>query len=1259
MTIHTWLEDRIRCTHPVKNVKILMHEKQPPPIIQNDRAARPPASAVLNQQGHFQWSYARRRNQIRPRHPHPPQSILKGSPLERLDDDPRTLAEAFEHTVRRYPDRKLHYKSLPGEERTSSYAQLWHEADRMLGELTRLGLAPGDAVILQVERIDLFVPLFWACVLGGFMPAPLKPALHLPPEHAERSKLEQVWRLLEQPLIISDDPLAAAARNTGIDWNILSPEELLPHEPAANRHSAEPGDHALYLFTSGTTGTPKCICYRHSHVLSNIFGIRQHLGLTTDEVTLNWMPLYHAGGLLTNHILGVVIGSEQVLGSVDRFLASPVSWLDDMEQHRVTFTWSPNFGYSQINQLGDDLDIGGRDLSSVRTILNVGQPISVETAQAFLRRLSPCGLSQASIVPAYGMTEFSGSLCFNRAFDPSSSAGVHYVHKESLTGELAFAHAGVSRDSVAFAEIGTVIPGVTLRIVDQDEEVLPEGCVGRIQLQGETIIDGYYKNESATRDAFNADGWFETGDLGFMRDGKLTLTGREKDVLIVNAKNVYNFEVESAMAQAYGIDPAYTAAAGLPGGEEGNDQLVLFFSPMDDDMELTLLMIQELRGIISRQFGVNPRYIIPVSKEKFPRTPTGKVQRRQLVDELLEGHFDELVDTIDSLLEYRLQQHRLLGEPGLALMAAADSEHRQPEPAIDITDGQGIVAIYYSSEDKRCTESALYVTARNGLKELQASPGRIEVYRQPTDAEKDEASREAAGFLLECYRKLLGVSHVSERDDFFQLGGDSLRMSKLLSMIASRYQIAVSPRQFFHNASVAGLLQAMKQAERVDTGTAITAQAREGSRLPLTLKQKSQWILHMIAPGSPFYTHTFSISFDGVFHLEKLRDSLRQLIERHEALRVRFGIMDGEPYQYIIKPYTPDLQMIDMSGWNEADRIRKRKEWIRREANTRFDLLNELCLRLSLIVGGEQEHTLVVSMHHIMSDGWSVEVFVRELMDIYEGEKSGGSRPAFRQVSYSDYVIWQASLEQDPSSRLWTLADYWQRTLAEPLPVLQIQPDLPPPETRSYAGNTIERIVDSRLTSLALDQAGRSGVTLFMLLLAIYSYLMHRFTKHSTIPIGTVMANRERPEMERLIGFVANTVLLCVHISDDMTFDGLLEQVKDVVVEAYQHQEVPFEMVLPRLSPASAPGAAPGFQVMFTLQNEFTPHYQLQNAAAHLVIETGNTAKYDLILHVYEDTDFLRLRMEYNTDLYKEDTIERLLDFYITMLEGVVEHQAV
>ena len=302
----------------------------------------------------------------------------------------------------------------------------------------------------------------------------------------------------------------------------------------------------------------------HRNILARSAGTAQMNGFTADEVSLNWFPLDHVGGVVMFHLRDVYLGSRQIHAPTEMVLEEPLRWLDWIDRDRVTLTWAPNFAFGLINdrlgdQLGDPAEEVTRrrwDLSSLRFILNAGEAIVARTSRRFLELLAPQGLRGDANHPAWGMSETSSAVTYSELF--------------SL---------GTTADSEAFVEVGAPIPGSAIRIVDGEDRVVPEGTIGRLQVRGLSVTRGYYERPDLNRESFTADGWFKTGDLGRMRAGRLTITGREKDVIIIHGANYYSHEIESVVEEVAGVVVSFTAACAVRSPGRDTDELAIFSVP--------------------------------------------------------------------------------------------------------------------------------------------------------------------------------------------------------------------------------------------------------------------------------------------------------------------------------------------------------------------------------------------------------------------------------------------------------------------------------------------------------------------------------------------------------------------------------------------------------------------------------------------------------------------------------------------------------
>ncbi|XVQ85646.1 SDR family NAD(P)-dependent oxidoreductase [Microbispora siamensis] len=572
----------------------------------------------------------------------PPAEAYGGDPVP-VGDGPATLQEALRMAADLAPDKGTRYIRADGSEDFQSYRRLRADAQRLLGGLRRTGLRPGDAVLFQIGGNRAFVTAFWACVLGGFLPTPVGPAPGYEQDNAVTQKLRNAWELLGRPLILTDERLAGGVAKLPALWGedgvrTASVEELGEGGEDAEWHPATPGTPVVHLLTSGSTGTPKCVRHSSESILARTRATAAANGFGEHEVSLNWMPLDHVGGIVMYNVRDVVLRCEHVNAETEAFLAEPTRWLDWAHRHRVTNTWAPNFAFALVNQRAEAVRSGSWDLSALRHICNAGEAVVARTAERFMELLAPHGLPADAMRPCWGMSETSSGVTYSTLPRDDPEAGRLWADQDTLAGELRLVGPGTP-GAVGFTEVGPPIPGVRLRIVDHDDRTLPEDVVGRLQITGPTITTGYHRNDAANAESFTADGWFNTGDLAFLHEGRLTITGREKDLIIVRGANYLNYDIESVAEQVPGTEATYVAACARPGPD--TDELVVFFVPASDDPVEVRTTIAGITVRLAEEIGLRPDLVLPVARERFPKTASGKIQRSRLLTDLDQGAFDD------------------------------------------------------------------------------------------------------------------------------------------------------------------------------------------------------------------------------------------------------------------------------------------------------------------------------------------------------------------------------------------------------------------------------------------------------------------------------------------------------------------------------------------------------------------------------------------------------------------------------------------
>ncbi|MFE5029975.1 alpha/beta fold hydrolase [Streptomyces sp. NPDC056656] len=513
--------------------------------------------------------------------------------------------------------------------RFQPYPELVDEARRVLTGLRGLGLAPQDKVVLLLERPQEFLPAFWACLLGGFVPVPMAPLGGDPERWAVQ--LGHVNTLLDQPLIVTTESLAAELPPVeGLGVTPLS--SLYAAEPAGRLHQAAPDDTALLVLTSGSTGNSKAVRLTHANLLASMAGKNGYHRLGPDDVSLNWVSFDHVAALLECHLLPLSTGSTQLHVEAAVVLGEPLEFLRLISRHGVTMTFTPNFLLGLLNASADRLEeTGPVDLSRLRHIISGGEAVVRTTGETFLRLFAPHGLRPDALWPAFGMTETCAGSVYSRAF-PASDQG-----KE-------------------FANLGTPVEGLRLRVVDEHDQELGEGETGELQLTGPMITPGYYNNEQATQDAFTADGWFRSGDLGRLDEGRLTLVGRSKDSVIVNGVNYFSHEIETLLEQLDGVARSYVAAFPTRAPGSDTEQLVVAFHPeTEDGDELALYrVLSAVRSGVVMHWGFRPALILPLPKDAFPKTSLGKIQRALMRKKLEAGAYEQTTRSIADLVLRRL-----------------------------------------------------------------------------------------------------------------------------------------------------------------------------------------------------------------------------------------------------------------------------------------------------------------------------------------------------------------------------------------------------------------------------------------------------------------------------------------------------------------------------------------------------------------------------------------------------------------------------
>ena len=547
--------------------------------------------------------------------------------------------------------RNITYLNGENAERRVSFGELYQRALGILHHLQGLGARRGDKLILFLADNEQFIDAFWAAVLGGIVPVPV--AIGISDEH--RHKLLRIARKLGTPYLYTDrrslERIDAFASQAGeertmaaLKSRVFLVDQLEDISRPGRVHPAQPDDVAFIQFSSGSTSEPKGVILTHRNILVN--GLAAHDGIRANEqdVSLSWMPLTHDMGLIGFHIYMFAWCVPNFLMPTDLFVRRPLLWLTFAARLRASILCSPNFGYRHYLKVLGDRPVDELDLSAVRVIFNGAEPISAALCNEFLDRMAAARLKRAAMFPVYGLAEASLAMTFPEVGAPLRTLALDRHHLS--VGEQARSIARDTRDAIELVGVGRAVPPGKLRISGDDDQALPQGIVGHIQISGDYVTQGYFEDPAANASAFTADGWLRTGDLGVVQEGDLFITGRAKEILFAGGQNYYPHDLEEVIAKHAGIELGRAAACGARPPSADTDEVLVFVTHRGELREF-LPLAKAVRKSVNEHIGVVVDHVMPLTR--LPKTTSGKIQRYLLAEAYQKGEFKAVLAEIAAL----------------------------------------------------------------------------------------------------------------------------------------------------------------------------------------------------------------------------------------------------------------------------------------------------------------------------------------------------------------------------------------------------------------------------------------------------------------------------------------------------------------------------------------------------------------------------------------------------------------------------------
>ncbi|AXG72409.1 gramicidin S synthase 2 [Kordia sp. SMS9] len=1048
-----------------------------------------------------------------------------------------------------------------------SYKKLFMEARCMLHVLQEKGIQPGDELIFQFLSNKNFLVTFWACVFGKIIPVPIVFGVTVD----IMKKIGKVWERLENPYLITDLETLKdswkeyieneAETSIDIDKRFISLDEIT-YSKLAKVLPGEADDIVFIQFSSGSTGRPKGIVNKQDSILYNVDTMSDLIQMTETDSFLGWMPLTHDLGLVFFHLLPLLKNVPQFLMPPMEFFAYPDVWLKSLANNNITISGSPNFGFKHAIDNVNIKDLEGLSFKNLRLIINGAEPVSIEVCDNFERTLAPYDLPKGAIGPAYGLAESVLGVSFTLKNRDQIREYILNRHKLKVGDQIEIVAADAV-DAVSFANLGPYT-GTEIKITDRNLQTLPERTLGIVHLKSKAVTSEFYNDPEKTAATISEDGWLNTGDLGFIDDNHLILTGREKEMILINGQNYFPNDIDDLIGEMEQLEFRQAITCSLFNTEKHHDDIYIFVI-FNGEISEFITLEKSIEEHIAQRTGLTVEKVIAV--DRIPKTTSGKIQRFALLNDYLEGKNDEFLQALQAEKEKLDAQHEAIEE---------------------------------------------------------AAP-----------KAKIPSSSDATKELMNIWKEHLGTPKIDTKDDFFQIGGNSLILTRLISKIHQSFGVEIGIRGAFENRTINQQLELISNAPKVNFDHIVPAEI--SAYYPQSDTQKRMFVVDQMNPGIVAYNVPVVFKIEGDVNVDVFEKAFQTIIDRHEALRTSFELINGEPIQRIHD--TIDFKIAQISNTESVDA--SMHNFIRS-----FDVTAPPLLRVGLKRTQTEDAYLLIDMHHIVSDGVSYVNIIQEFVDILDNQEL---QPLT--IQYKDYAVWQQNEQRKEQQE--DLKEFWVDQFQNIPATLNLPTDYTRPPINNFKGATAAFELNKAEISALANVCANQEVTMYNLLLTSFVVLLSKLSSQEDIVIGTSTAARQHIDLEKMIGVFINTLAIRSFPKGDQNFSEFLLEVKENVLQCFANQEYSYEKLVEQLGIKTDLSHNPLFDIMFEYYNFDLSEFKSENLQLTHVDYDNTSSKLDLSFRVYEKENSHVFYLDYRTDLFKKETIESFIAYYKNILKAI------
>ena len=1163
---------------------------------------------------------------------------MNSNPATPIPIQPTTLVELLQWRASHQEEHVALTFLLDGENDAVSftYGQLNQQAHTIATAIqAKIGVCE-RALLLYQPGME-YITAFLGCLYAGVMAVPA----YLPSPNRPPLRLQAIVQDAQPTLVLSTVALhkqlqrqfATLPALAKLDWLLTDSDNSAVTPELCALPCLEKSTTAFLQYTSGSTASPKGVMVSHANLLANLGIMHHYLAVEGESSMVSWLPPYHDMGLIGGILLPIYGGTKATLMSPLSFLQKPQRWLEAIARTRATVSVAPDFAYALCARKIPPEQRVGLDLSSWQLAVVGAEPVHTTTFTEFSAAFAECQFKPEAFQPCYGLAEatllVAGKMPLTSPIVRDFDAVSLEAHKVKPADDHASANARFRRSLVSCGQ--SVIRQQIAIVAPDARKHCQSDEVGEIWVQGPSIAQGYWNQPESSKETFQAyladsgEGPFlRTGDLGFFHQGELYITGRVKDLIILHGRNHYPQDLELTAQCSHSL---LTPGAGTAFSIEKDDEeklvitheLERHYRHQEVDLDD---VIKAIRSAVWEQHELDVYCVVLLKPGSIPKTSSGKIQRRACREAFLA----------DELHPIRIS----------------------------------------TQEQRRDALAHHYIAPRTLQEELLSS----------------------------IWLDVLEIERVGVFDSFVDLGGDSLQATQIISRIRDTFQLELPLQSLLASPTIADQAYQIEQARLTTLDIPLppitTTRKATTTHFPLSYAQERMWFFEQTIPGStgPGDNIPIAARLQGSVEILALMQSFEEIIRRHDILRTTFNTVDDkQPFTdtltsahtlptahshdtvfQVIHPYQkshvdgltdntlPMISFFDLTAWPKQEQEQEVTRLLKEEQYYVFDLRTGPLLHIKIVQIAQDEWVLLLNVHHIIFDGWSMGIFMQELFALYEAFANRRPSPLPElSIQYVDYALWQHQwLQGDVLQR--GLA-YWQKQLAGVPALLKLPTDFPRPAVRSYEGKRYAFTISHELNQGIQALSRREGATVFMVLLTAYTILLHLSSGQADIVVGSMLADRIRTETEKLLGLFINPVALRTKIDRaNITFRELLHQVRTTTLAASTYQDIPFQYVAEQAGLRPDPAYTTLFQVMLTTQDtsfskglEQSEGFSLEPLGDEWIAWEADLAPCDLELHILKDEHGnLRGDLCYSTDLFMESTIQELMEHFLSILERAV-----